>query len=156
MRAFYLGPAPTFLGLASQSVKEGHVGEQTVLVLGVAQLREQLLHVVLGDLVTQVAEDVVELGEHHGAVAVLVVQLQQLEVVTVGALGVGGGHGGLHLLHHVVVLGELLALLVGLAEANTHLHQGMLLDIDRGKLELRNTFVLVPIIKILSMPPAVQ
>ena len=36
-------------------------------------------------------------------------------------LGVGGGHGGLDLLHDVVVLGELLALLIGLAEADTHL-----------------------------------
>merc|ERR1719400_1973484 len=32
-----------FLGLASQAVKEGHVGEQTVLILRVADLSEHLL-----------------------------------------------------------------------------------------------------------------
>merc|ERR1719219_1220839 len=109
------------LGLAGQSVQEGHVGEQAVLVLGLAQLSEQVLHVGLGDLVTEVAKDVVQLGQHHSAVAVLVVELQQLQVVVVASLGVGGGHGGLHLLHNIVVLGELLALLVGLSLGDTGL-----------------------------------
>ena len=109
------------LGLAGQSVQEGHVGEQAVLVLGVAQLSEQLLHIVLGHLVAEVAEDVVQLGEHHGAVAVLVVELEQLQVFVVSSLGVGGGHSGLHLLNDVVVLGELLALLVGLSLGDTGL-----------------------------------
>merc|ERR1711936_212454 len=79
------------------------------------------LDVVLGDLVTEVAEDVVQLSQHHGAVAVLVVQLEELQVVVVGALGVGGGDSGLALLHDIVVLGELLALLVGLSLGDTGL-----------------------------------
>ena len=110
-----------FLGLASEPVQEGHVGEQTILVLGVTQLSEQLLDVVLGDLVTEVAEDVVQLSQHHGAVAVLVVQLEELQVVVVGALRVGGGDSGLALLHDIVVLGELLALLVSLTLGDTGL-----------------------------------
>ena len=109
------------LGLASQPVKEGHVGEESVLVLGVADLGEHLLHVLLGDLVAEVAQDVVQLGEHHGAVLVFVVQLQQLHVVGVGSLAVGGLQGLLDLGDDVVELGELLALLVGLAEADAHL-----------------------------------
>ena len=77
------------LGLAGESVKEGHVGEHAILILGVAKLSEQLLDIVLGHLITEVAQDVVELSQHHGAVAVFVVQLQQLQVVSVGSLGVG-------------------------------------------------------------------
>jgi len=110
-----------FLGLSGQSVQEGHVGEQTILVLGVTQLSEQVLHIGLGHLVTEVAEDVVQLSEHHGAVAVFVVELEELKVVGVGSLGVGGGNGGLALLDNVVVLGELLALLVGLSLGDTGL-----------------------------------
>merc|ERR1712072_38973 len=37
-----------FLGLASQPVDEGHVGEHAVLILGVADLSEHLLHIPLG------------------------------------------------------------------------------------------------------------
>merc|ERR1712212_31258 len=110
-----------FLGLASQPVEEGHVGEQTILILGVTELSEQLLDIVLGNLVTEIAEDVVELRQHHGAVAVLVVELEELQVVVVGALGVGGGNSGLDLLHHIVVLGELLSLLVSLTLGDTGL-----------------------------------
>ena len=111
------------LGLASQPVKEGHVGEESVLVLGVADLGEHLLHVLLGDLVTQVGEDVFQLSQHHGAVLVFVVQLQQLHVVGVGSLAVGGLQGLLDLGDDIVELGELLALLVGLAQADAHLKQ---------------------------------
>merc|ERR1719403_687268 len=82
-----------FLGLASEPVQEGHVGEEAVLILRVADLGEHLLHVLLGDLVSQVAQDVVQLSEHHGAVLVFVVQLQQLHVVGVGSLAVGGLQG---------------------------------------------------------------
>jgi hypothetical protein len=39
---------------------------------------------------TQVAEDVLELSEHHGAVLVLVVELAQLNVVVEVSLTVGG------------------------------------------------------------------
>merc|ERR1740128_1318419 len=85
-----------FLGLASQAVEERHVGEQTVLVLRVADLSEHLRHILLGDLVSEVAQDVVELSEHHGAVLVFVVQLQELEVVGVCSLAVGGLQGRLN------------------------------------------------------------
>ena len=50
-------------------VQEAHVGEESILVLGVAELSEELLDILLGDLVTEVAEDVVKLSQHHGAVA---------------------------------------------------------------------------------------
>lgn len=111
------------LGLAGESVDEGCVGEEAVLVLGVAQLSQQLLDVLLGDLVTHVGQQVLQLSQHHGAVVVLVVQLQQLDEVVVVAGGVGGLGGLLHLADDVVELGELLALLVDLAKADTHLHR---------------------------------
>merc|ERR1719491_733756 len=114
-----------FLGLASQAVEERHVGEQTVLILRVADLSEHLRHILLGDLVSEVAQDVVELSEHHGAVLVFVVRLQELEVVGVCSLAVGGLQGRLNHADDVVELGELLALLVGLAEANAHLLGGV-------------------------------
>merc|ERR1712244_66669 len=92
-----------FLGLASQPVQEGHVGEQTILILGVTELSEQLLDIVLGNLVTEITEDVVELSQHHGAVAVLVVELEELQVVVVGALGDTGLLGDVQAksVHHV-------------------------------------------------------
>ena len=41
-----------FLGLSDKPVEEGSVGEETVLVLGVSQLLEELLGILLGDEVT--------------------------------------------------------------------------------------------------------
>merc|ERR1712032_2334 len=64
---------------------------------------------------------VVELSQHHGAVAVFVIELEELKVVSVAPLGVRGGHSGLDLLDDFVILGELLALLVSLALSNTGL-----------------------------------
>ena len=72
-------------------------------------------------VLTQVGEDVLELGQHHGAVLVLVVELAELDVVVVGAGGLGGLLGLVDQLDDLVELGKLLALLVGLAEANQDL-----------------------------------
>merc|ERR1711976_586941 len=109
------------LGLASQSVQEAHVGEHAILILGVTELSKQLLNISLGHLVTEVAQDVVQLSQHHSAVGVLVVELQQLQVVTVLSLGVGGGNGSLDLLDNIIILGKLFALLISLAQTNTDL-----------------------------------
>ena len=102
-------------------VQEAHVGEETVLILRVAELSKELLDILLGDLVSEIAQDVVKLSQHHGAVAVFVVELEELEVVGVSSLGVGGGDGGLDLLDNIVILGELLALLVSLSLGNAGL-----------------------------------
>ena len=123
------------LGLAGESVDEGCVGEKAVLVLSVAQLSQQLLHVLLGDLVSQVGQQVLQLGQHHGAVAVFVVELEELHEVVVVAGGLGGLGGGLDLGHDLVELGELLALLVDLAKANTALKNKTLLH--EKKLDFR-------------------
>ena len=96
-------------------------GDLVYLILGVSQLSEQLLDLFLGHLVSEVGQDVVKLGQHHGTVGVFVVQLEELEVVSVASLGVGGGDGGLDLLDDIVVLGELLALLVSLTLGDTGL-----------------------------------
>merc|ERR1711936_79304 len=109
------------LELVASQIEEAADTADSIEEVGVTQLSEQLLDVVLGDLVTEVAEDVVQLSQHHGAVAVLVVQLEELQVVVVGSLRVGGGDSGLALLHDIVVLGELLALLVGLSLGDTGL-----------------------------------
>merc|ERR1712212_383216 len=103
------------LGLAAQSVDEGSVGEEALLIFGGSQLSEQLLHIPLGDLITEVGQQVLKLSNHHGAVAVFVVQLQQLNVVVVVARGVGGILGLGDLGDNVVKLGELLALLISLS-----------------------------------------
>ena len=112
-----------FLGLASESVNEAHVGEHAILVLRIAKFSEKLLDILLGDLVSKIAEDVVKLSKHHGAIAVFVVELQELNIVVVGSLGVGGGNSGLDLLNDIVILGKLLALLISLSLSNTGLKQ---------------------------------
>ena len=61
-------------------------GDLVYLILGVSQLSEQFLDLFLGHLVSEVGQDVVKLGQHHGAVGVLVEQLHQLQVVSIGAL----------------------------------------------------------------------
>ena len=112
-----------FLGLAGESVNEAHVGEHAIFIFGITELSEQLLDILLGDLISKVAEDVVKLSKHHGAVAVFVVELEELNIVVVGSLGVRGGNSGLDLLDDIIVLGELLALLISLSLSNTGLQQ---------------------------------
>lgn len=62
------------LFLCGQSLEEGLVGEEAVLVLGVGELLEDSLGVLLGDLIGQVGDEILELGQHHGTVLVLVVE----------------------------------------------------------------------------------
>lgn len=62
------------LFLCGQSLEEGLVGEEAVLVLGVGELLENSLGVLLGDLIGQVGDEILELGQHHGTVLVLVVE----------------------------------------------------------------------------------
>merc|ERR1712107_215206 len=109
------------LSLASQSINEAHVGEHAILILRIAKFSKKLLDILLGDLITKIAEDVVKLSKHHGAVAVFVVELEELNIVVVGSLGVRGGNSGLDLLDNIIVLGELLALLISLSLSKTGL-----------------------------------
>ena len=62
------------------------------------------------DLVTQVGEDVLKLGQHHGAVLVLVVELAEFDVVVVVALTVGSLLGLVNKFDNIVEGKELLAL----------------------------------------------
>ena len=110
-----------FLGLASESVNEAHVGEHAIFIFGITELSEQLLDILLGDFISKVAEDVVKLSKHHGSIAVFVVELQELNIVSVGSLGVRGGNSGLDLLDNIIVLGEFFALLISLSLSNTGL-----------------------------------
>merc|ERR1712113_394509 len=77
------------LSLASQSINEAHVWEHAILILRIAKFSKKLLDILLGDLITKIAEDVVKLSKHHGAVAVFVVELEELNIVVVRSLGVG-------------------------------------------------------------------
>jgi hypothetical protein len=113
------------LGLAGQPVNEGCVGEESILILRVAELGEQLLDILLGDLVTQVGQQVLQLSKHHGAVAVFVVQLEQLNEVVVVTLRLGSGQASVYLGDNVVELGEFLAFLISLAVGNAHLLGGV-------------------------------
>merc|ERR1719167_2194327 len=111
-----------FLGLAAQSVDEGSVGEESILILGAGKLSEKLLDIFLGDFVTKVSKDVLEFSEHHGSVAVFVVELEELNVVVVGSGGVRGVLGSVDVL---VELGEFLAFLIGLSKTNANLLGGV-------------------------------
>merc|ERR1719402_135272 len=114
-----------FLGLAAQSVNEWHVGEESVLILGVAKLSKQLLDIFLGDFISKIGKDVLKLSKHHGSVAVFVVQLKKLDVVVVGSGGVRGALGGIDLLNNFIKLGKLFALLISLSKTNAHLLCGV-------------------------------
>ena len=80
---------------------------------------------------TKIAQDVLELSQQDGAVLVLVVQLAQLNVVVVVAGAVGLLDGLLHELDDLIVLAELLAEVVGLAE----LDGGLLDDVHAQSIE---------------------
>jgi len=103
------------LCLAAKPVQEGFVGDETILVLLVGQLLEHLSGVLLGDLIAQVAQKVLQLGQHHGTVLVLVVELAELDevVVVTGVLGLL--EGLLDEGDDLIELAELLAGVVGLA-----------------------------------------
>merc|ERR1711920_41498 len=109
------------LGLAAEPVNKGGVGEEAILILRIGNLSEEFLDLILGDLITKVGQDVVELSKHHCAIGVLVIKLHQLDVVGIGSLAVRGGNGSLDLGNDLVKLGELLALLISLALGNTDL-----------------------------------
>jgi len=114
-----------FLGLAAQSVNEWHVGEESVLILWVAKLSEQLLDIFLGDFISKIGKDVLELSKHHGSVAVFVIKLKEFNIVVVGSRGVGGVLGSIDLLDDIIELGEFLAFLISLAKTNAHLLCGV-------------------------------
>merc|ERR1712130_648367 len=67
------------LGLAGESVQEAHVWEHSILILWVTQLSKKFLDILLRNLISKIAEDVVKLSKHHGTIAVFVIQLQQLK-----------------------------------------------------------------------------
>jgi len=108
-----------------QSVHEGGIGEETIIILRVTQLSEQLQDFFLGDFITKIGKDVFELSEHHGSVSIFVVELAQIKVILVDSAAVRGILGSLDLLDDISKLGKLLALLIGLAEGDTHLLGGV-------------------------------
>jgi len=109
------------LCLAGEPVQEGLVGEHAVLILRVSQLSQKGHGVLLGDLISQVGQDVLELSQHHGSVLVLVVKLAQLNVVVVGSGALWGLDGGVDESNDIIEGDELLALLLLLAKADADL-----------------------------------
>lgn len=107
--------------LADQSVDEGSVREHTILIFWVAKLGEQFQHLILGDFITKIGKDVLQFSEHHGAIAIFVVQFAQVNVVLVGATAVGGILGFLDLGNDIGKLGELLAFFISHAKTNANL-----------------------------------
>ena len=77
------------LCLSAKLVHEGFVGDETILILSASQLVKHLASILLGDHVSQVAQDVLQLGQHHGAVLVLVVEFAELNEVMVIASVLG-------------------------------------------------------------------
>merc|ERR1712236_57012 len=113
------------LGLASQSVHKWHVREESVFILGVAQLSKQFLHIFLWNLITKVSKDVFQLRKHHCSVAVFVIKLEELHIVCIGSRGVGSVSCSLYFLDNIIKLGKLLSLLISLAKTYTHLLGGV-------------------------------
>merc|ERR1712042_45971 len=81
------------LCLASQPVEEGSIWEEAILILRVSQFSQESHGVFLGNLISQVAQDVLEFSQHHGSVLVLVVELAELDVVVVVARVLWGLQG---------------------------------------------------------------
>ena len=110
--------------IASQNINQHHLqkltleGDETVLILGVAQLVHQALGLLLGQLLTEVGQQQEQLMGQHGVVVVLVVQLQDLNKVVeatlvlavlgslVGGVAVGLAQGLLALLGLTADLGD--------------------------------------------------
>merc|ERR1712241_1651314 len=86
---------------------------------------KQLLVLFLGDLVSKIGKDVLELGKHHGSVAVFVIKLKKFNVVVVGSGGVGGVLGSVNLLDDVIEFSEFLAFFISLAKTDAHLLCGV-------------------------------
>merc|ERR1712158_197574 len=103
------------LCLAAQPVQETLVWNETILVFLVSELVKEFTNVLLGDLIAQHDQEVLELGQHHGAVLVLVVELAQLDVVVVVASVLWLLDGLLDEADNLIKLAELLAGVVGLA-----------------------------------------
>jgi len=74
-------------------LQEGFEGNETILILRVAQLIHQVLGLLLGQLLTKVGKEQEELMGQHSVVIVFVVQLQDLNKVVEATLvlGVLGG-----------------------------------------------------------------
>ena len=110
--------------IASHNINQHHLqkltleGDETVLILGVAQLVHQALGLLLGQLLTEVGQQQEQLMGQHGVVVVLVVQLQDLNKVVeatlvlavlgslVGGVAVGLAQGLLALLGLTADLGD--------------------------------------------------
>jgi putative Mn2+ efflux pump MntP len=69
--------------------QEGFEWNETILVLGVAELSHQVLGLLLGQLLTEVGEEQEQLMGQHGVVIVFVVQLQDLNKVVEATLVLG-------------------------------------------------------------------
>merc|ERR1739849_67224 len=119
------------LCLAAKLVQEWRVREETILVLLASQLIKHLGGILLGDQVTHVAQNVLQLGQHHGAVLVLVIELAQLDKVVVVTNNLRLLQSLLDKADDLVKLAELLASIVSLAELDADL----LDDVDTKGIE---------------------
>ena len=119
------------LCLTAQSVNEGSVGEHTVLILRVAELSEQLLDIILGDLISKIGKKILKLSQHHGSVVIFVIKSQQLNEVVVVSRGLGGFGSCLDFSNNIIELGKLLAFLISLSESNTHLKYPVLYELTK-------------------------
>ena len=80
---------------------------------------------------TKIAQDVLKLGQHHGSILVLVVQLAQLNVVMVVARVVGLSGSQLHFFNDFTEFGEFLASIISL----TMLDASLLGDVHTNGIE---------------------
>merc|ERR1712165_159854 len=106
MRLFWFS---TKLSLSAQSVDEWSVWEETIFIFWVSQFSEESLGIFLGDLISQVGQDVFQFSQHHGAIFILVVQFAQLNVVMVVAAHFRGLQGSVDHGYDFIEAGKFLA-----------------------------------------------
>jgi len=121
----------------THALQERFIWDETIVILGVAALLDQDVDLLTLQLLTKGEEDVLQLAQHHGAVLHLVVELQALNEVLVGAGVLGFLHvsvDGVELFQ----LDELLALLLGATEFVNHLEGGVEVETSEAVTEVEH------------------
>jgi len=115
------------MGASTHSFQEGFIRNESIVILWITALLDEDVHLLPLQLLSEGEEDVLQLTQHHCSVLHLVVQLETLDKVLVGA----GVLGLLDLRvdgEELLELDELLSLLLGATQFFNHLEGGVLVE----------------------------